>query len=450
MRDIKEIDREYTDEQSFIEYSKAYYQKLVEKQNDTSSLACIRGSAEILREYLEDPRCEAAEAVKDILNIADSYISCEESIDILEKKLYGISERTKADGGVAGAKDELLEKKKQYDRLRDDFNKKHQKSLKSEKDIIQMLRECSEQEISIHEEAVEQLREEVRGVYKEKECLCLGKTFRFADHGELPHKVLVAGAYEGSTGYNILDELGYSDSGKEITIDYKQQGNIIISTALENIRNRSIDDFIVSYIFRMLEKFPAGSLNVHIFDKNPDIIYKRLYNGIQSGNAGGKIKNMVKLHTSAEDLYAFRDVNCDEIIRKTDPSGMPDLYAVYQKDQTDPFNLVILREGLLDNDGRISSEVADVIEYLSGKVGHVCGFRFMLIDNSSSFEKEAASSARIKLKQIEANCELKLVFENDEFSVEDEKVRVLYINGDTESFVHDQAQKIAEISDGSM
>ena len=142
--------------------------------------------------------------------------------------------------------------------------------------------------------------------------------------------------------------------------------------------------------------------------------------------------------------------NCDEIIRKTDPSGMPDLYAVYQKDQTDPFNLVILREGLLDNDGRISSEVADVIEYLSGKVGHVCGFRFVFIDNSCSFEKEAASSARIKLKQIEANCELKLVFENDAFSVEDEKVRVLYINGDTESYVHDQAQKIAEISDGSM
>lgn len=448
MKNIKQLDKEYTINKKLMNLTMACGQSLVDVQKENDILTAIRKSVEILQTYIVEAKTTDVEAAEDSLYLALSYIDCVSCIDDFEKRLYEISDSPEAADIVISEKERLLDTKRHHDGLKESFFAKYHKAIENEKDILQAMHGGLEYEMARLEKVMESIREEARKLYENKETLYIGNEMRWNNTKELPQKIFIAKSLERKTECELLRDIGFNEGGQEYIIDYKNKGNILISSAWNMVRDKAIDDFVVAYVFKALEMFPMGSLNIHIFDRNPDILYKRLYNGIQSGEANENTKRIVQIHTSLGDLNTFRDVNCEDILKKTNPSDRPDLYSVYQTDRSDPFNLVILREGILDGSGHVSSEFLDVIEYLTnpGGVGHVCGFRFLIIDNSSSFERGVTPAVRSKISQISDNCEMKLEYADGKFEISKKKVEVLHISGDVGNFVQDQTQKLMEIS----
>ena len=143
---------------------------------------------------------------------------------------------------------------------------------------------------------------------------------------------------------------------------------------------------------------------VHIIDNNASFLYTRLCNSFQAENSGEAAGKVVQLHSSMELLKTFQDVICADIFKKTSAS-CPDLYSVYENDQADAFHLIILRDGLVKGNGYGSSEILDAVSALTkiNGMGHRCGVRFLIIDDSASFEKAINDKIKFTIMHARIN-----------------------------------------------
>lgn len=259
----------------------------------------------------------------------------------------------------------------------------------------------------------------------------------------LPNKILVGRIPTEVSKVQLLRDIGYDENFKELNLNIKEQGNVIIRTAFEEMSDSKIDEFVVAYVYRFMEAFPNAALNIHIFDDNTNILYKRMLSGFKRENSSEITKKILKIHTSLEDLNEIRDVICEDIFQKT-TVDKPDLYAIYQEDKTDPFNLIVLRDGFLDRSGHASNELLDTIYTLTNKdgVGHRCGLRFLIIDNSESFEGKMLDNTRLQTSQIIENFEYAIGYSKGEFSINKNKIKMVYINGNIEVFIQNRTDRI--------
>lgn len=413
------------------------------ESNGQKDVSKAVNSIALLSNLSKEIDCSEFGLLKDTIQIGNQYVNCFNAIQYYKAVLLGTGSNNPS--AVYDALNQIRMAQSRYDELKAAFLQKYDFSVDSVKALAQVIITSIRDASTKAQNAVDQLKNEAREIAAAEYTTELKKTDPITTSGTLPTELLVARIPVQNASLQIMRDIGIATTYQNVFSDLKNQGNVMVFSDFEHIEDRRIDEFIIAYVLRFIETFPLGTVNVHIYDQNTNYLYKRLNNSFQSENSGEIAKKTVQIHTALSDLASFRDVNCEDIFKKTSVAR-PDLYAIYEEDRSDPFNLIILRDGLVDGSGYASAEILDTINSLTkpGEIGHKCGLRFLIVDDSASFEKNLTASNKHYLSSIQYNCALKIHF-NDRtgFSSNGKPVEVLHIAGNLDAFVQERSIALA-------
>lgn len=340
----------------------------------------------------------------------------------------------------------LADQMERFAREKDFFLNKYNDPADSPEVICHIVLKSLKESRMIENKKADKLKAEAKMIFENDLGTDLDISDNIREKDVLPELLHAARHMHKVEAPNILKDIGITKIHEYVDIDLRNQGNIVIHSDYKDISDEKIDNFIIAYIFRFIELFPLGSVNVHIFNKNSNYLCQRLNDCFKTENSGESIKKTVQLYSSLDKLSALSDVVCNDIFRKTS-SDKPDLYSLYNSDRSDPFNLIILRDGLVDSSGYASAEMLERINILTRITdkGHKCGFRFLIIDNSSSFSRNFNDTTAHLVHSIISNCELRLKYSQGEYAVNEETVDVLNIRNDTDKFIQERSKMITDI-----
>ena len=443
MSTLDNLNAKYVEISNKIETLQSYYGKVSAENNAKGqSVEKITKALQHMKNMVTEVNCSDYSQITDTIAIVETYMLCIDAINEYKKALLSHKKIDRA--VVMKAVDNISKQQTAYDQLKEKYNQKYRFLMNTDAALSAAMSACISNVVSAIQEDVERIKRDAKDIVSKEFSVELRRTDSVAHADMLPEKMLIARNLIQKTTMPLMRELGITDSYQNVEIDLKKQGNIIIQTSFDQMESEPIDNFVLSYIFRYLEAFPVGTVNIHIFDQNANFLYKRLCNCFQSENASEGTKRAVQLHSDLNDLSTFRDVTCEDIFKKTSVSN-PDLYSVHEHDTTDPFNLIIIRDGLVDGSGYSSSEILDAVNSLSkpADIGHKCGLRFLIIDNSTSFDKSLTPNAKHIISQIQQNCSLKLVYSDGKFALDGKQTEVLRVVEDLDLFVQERAQLLA-------
>lgn len=443
MSALDNLNAKYVEIMEAVDTLQIYYGKVsAELGSKTQAREKIEKALQHMKKMISEIRCDDYAQIIDTIAIVEKYILCIDSIHEYGRILLSHKKAERA--VVMKAVDNISKCQSDFDKLKVEFNCKYSYLMNSEDAICSAMAACIGNVVSTIQEEADSVKKEARDIVGKELSVELRRTDEVCSIEILPETILIGRKPVKKTTLQLLKDLGISDSFENIQMDLRKQGNAMIQVFYDQVEAEVIDNFIISYVFRYLEAFPVGTVNIHIFDQNTNYLYKRLCNCFQSENASEGTKKAVQIHSDLADLTTFRDVNCEDIFKKTSVSS-PDLYSIYEHDATDPFNLIIIRDGLVDGSGYASAEMLDAIHSLSkpGDIGHKCGLRFLIVDNSASFEKNLTPNAKHIIGQIQQNCAVKIQYAEGEFILDGKQTEVLHVVDNLDMFVQERAQILA-------
>lgn len=441
MNTLDNLNSKYGDLRNKIDLMQSYSEKIYtqfRKRTDDN----IEKALSYMKEMISKTDCAEYPQILETIAIVDAYIACADAI--LEYKGFLLENRNRNVSSAMKYAERVLHAQDEFNRAKTSYNQRSAYLMNSEDAIKTAMSACITNVVSSIQQQVETIKIEAKEILGREFTVELKNDQDINSSHTLPESLLIARYPVESISSQLLKDIGVTASYQNIYLDIKKQGNILLQTSYEQMEAESIDNFIISYVFKYIEAFPVGTVNVHIFDQNANFLYRRLYNCFQFENASETTKKAVQIHSDLTDLKTFRDINCEDIFRKTSVS-MSDLYSIYEKDATDPFNLIILRDGIVDGSGYASTEVLDAVYSLSkpGDIGHKCGLRFLIVDNSISFERNLTPNIKHIISQIQQNCALKLEFDKGRFHADSKDVDVLQIVDDIDEYIQTQAFAVA-------
>lgn len=338
----------------------------------------------------------------------------------------------------------IITEQERYKEYQLHFNKDFGKNTDTPKALNRIISDSFSDAVKISELKEKDLKNEAREIISKQLTTEVKITDPINKSEELPLDMIVASHYEVENPLEILESLGVKQSSQNIIANLKTQGNVMLHTNFSQLSDDLIDNFVISYIFRYLHSFPLGSANVHIFDKNASHLYRRLTNYFQVSDNRDATKSVVRLHSDMKDLAAFRDVVCEDIFKKI--GSREDLYELYETDRTDPFNLIVLRRGLDEGSGTVKLDAMELINTLSKPkdIGHRCGLRFLIIDGTDFNKNSGQANADRLIQKVIDNCELKISYNKNRFTIHQSSVAVLYQNGDLDKNIRELSARIIE------
>ena len=372
--------------------------------------------------------------------VAKGYAECLDSIRAYKDALIS------QDGKVSDREINLIQlSEEEYVRACDEYCKALNKKIDSPISICKAISYGVEEAIKDVEATISQQQNEAREILAVDTSVELRFSDAIPSHLVLPESMLLAKKPTAEVTREILRDIGIKSVYEDIFTELRTQGNVYVNVDFKDMTNEKIDHFVMAYLMRFIETFPLGAVHVHLFDQNTIYLFKRLINGFASDDASELVRRIVQLHESYDDLAGFRDVLCEDIFKKTSVDK-PDLYKIYESDKSDPFNLIVIRDGLVDGSGYAQTEMLDTINSLTrpGDMGHKCGFRFLIIDCSDSQQSSLSDSNKHVLDLIKQNCELRIDFSNGVFQVKGEDVEVLTIRDDIDVYVQARSKAIAD------
>lgn len=443
MSTIDSVNTQYTNRVKVVDTLRKYAEKVIVEQNNPglSAVEKVSRSMEHLNALLKVVDCKGYVLFGDTITVGTQYLSCFAAINGYKNALLNIG---KGDTGVVRNEiKKVVDAQSAYDQTRDMFREKYSYQVDSVDALNRIITQCIGSAISIEEKAIEQLKNEAKDIVNREYSIDLKMTDSIQTADTLPDSMIVARYPVQRVTQAVLREIGINSTYQNVNMNLHSQGNVIVNSDFKHMADEKIDAFIIAYILRFIETFPLGTAHVHIFNQNTSYLYKRLNNSFQSESAGESVKKIIQIHPSLNDLSTFRDVICEDIFKKTSVNK-PDLYSIYESDRSDPFNLIIIRDGLVDGNGYASSDILDTINSLTkpGDFGHKCGLRFLIVDNSSSFN--IMENNKYQVNSIQDNCELKFNYVEGEFVIDDKKTEVLRIQGDLDVYVQERSKAIAD------
>lgn len=446
MSTIDTLNSQYERVKKDISVLETYDRKVSSVQNDSrvTSAEKVVKSVELISQMMNELDCSSYKLVMTSTELGKQYTECIKAIDRFKNDLIRTFGKDAA--SIKSNQEAIRLAQINYAKLKEKIMQEYGYNSDSTEGLNGLLSMCIGDAIKLEEGKSEELIAKAKEISGKEYSVVLKKNDPVQAEDTLPGDFLVARIPLKSVSQRILRDIGVSSSYENICTNLRLQGNVIVCTDFQHMADESIDAFVMAYILRTIETFPLGTINVHIFDGNTNYLYKRLNNSFQSETSGEATKKTVQIHTNLSDLETFRDVNCEDIFKKTS-TDKPDLYAVYDDDKSDPFNLIVLRDGFIDGSGYASSDVLDVINSLTkpGEVGHKCGLRFLIIDNSISFEKNLAPNNRFLIESIQKNCSLRFDYNDGSFSFGGRPADVLRISEDLDVYTQERSKYIAEL-----
>lgn len=450
MRTIDNINKHYVEVKQELEIFRSYGETISDELNNFSVDAKSRflRTMEHLANLISKADCRKHTFLSDVIAVSMQYKSCIYAIAEYQTALLNMSkgDRNSNSAIVIANANTVKTAQKNFDLANEKFQQEYHAPIKNLDMLNSILLNSIRTAILSLEQTLRMLQDEARDVLANECGIELRPGTAVHSAKMLPTEMLVARYAVSGAPYIVLRDIGVTSNYANIFHNLREQGNILIKTSFESMADDAIDAFVVAYVLRSLETFPLGALNVHIIDNNASFLYMRLCNSFQTENAGEAAGKVVQLHSSMELLKTFQDVVCADIFKKTSAS-CPDLYSVYENDQTDAFHLIVLRDGLVNGNGYGSSEILDAVSALIkiNGMGHRCGVRFLIIDDSASFEKAINDKIKFTLENIQKNCALQLEYSNGRFSSGEKLVETLRIVGDLDGFVQTCSQEIASM-----
>lgn len=444
MNTIDNINKQYTDKLKTIDY----FQKSLNKIKDIqfNSKYSKKEKATLTLDYLNKLRNDVDYIqypfFDETVSLGNCYFSCIDAIDSYKKVLLSLNDSNSA--SIEEQINRIETTQNNYDHGKKTFNEKYGYSIDSIEELNQVFVKCLDSSILISNNQIDELKEEASDIVNRQSPINLKISDTFQTIEELPTSMYIARCLTQSKTQMVLRDIGITNAYQNISINLRDNGNIIVNSDFKSIGNE-IDELIIAYILRFIESFPLGAVRVHIFNQNASYIYKRLNNGFKREDMGDNMNNIVQIYSSFDFLSNIRDVICEDIFKKTS-IDKPDLYSIYNSDKSDPFNLIVIRDGFVDGSGFVSAELLDTIYSLSNpdNTGHKCGLRFLIIDNSSSFSKNLNDTSKHLINQIHDNCELIIDYESGNYSISGNKAEVIRIKDDMELFVQERTQAITD------
>ena len=419
---------------------------LKSRAGNISTFDCLTGivkSAESTIYFFEQ---DNSQIFLDLLALTKNGLNYLRSISDYKNAMLKFAENNK-DSSYLKISDKLQSDQNEFEVSRKDFLNKFNVNINSEQSIIDVfLYLLSEQtnRVTADNDAIKnQAKEILAGI----ESLELHSEWPNKECAELPEKMTLARRNTGKKTCELLSEIGISSEYDYFDVNLRSQGNVLIETDFEQTLDKELDSFVLAYIFKFLEAFPVGMANVYIFDRNPNILNQRFNNIFKEGNYSERAKKAVTLlnYNSLSEISDITRVITDDILKKTSYE-YPDLYSIHAIDKSDPFTLIVLRDGLLDQGGHSAASILDTINALTkpDDAGHVCGIRFLIVDDSSSKAKNIGDGAEFLINSIKNNCEIRLNYSDEKFVYDGKQVEVIHIVDELNGFVQQRSTELAQ------
>ena len=292
---------------------------------------------------------------------------------------------------------------------------------------------------------ISSVKQEALMEINKQESLVIGNNCLFSE--KLPEKLTFARTLSKSKPSNLLKAIGRNELYDDIYTNLRANGNVYVETDFHHTTDAELDVFVLAYIFKFIESFPLGAVNVHIFDRNPNKYNQRLHNLFKEGNYSELAKKTVSLYDyqSLEQLNEITSVITSDIFRKTNLE-YPDLYSLYDIDKTDAFNLFVLRDGLIDSNGYSANKVLQNLSMLTkpNEQGHMCGIRFLIIDDCISRQTTTNGNIGYLVDSISSNCDVHIRYDENKFSFDGKRIETLRFNGELDKIIQERATQLAE------
>ena len=307
----------------------------------------------------------------------------------------------------------LKQSRSEFDMSKKQLGEKHGLHLSVETDICSAYSSIISQKKGQLIQEIERVLEEARNSFSEEWSLDIRSNDKYVNVETLPEAMLIAKCPTEDKPCELMVDINRDVSYKDIFVNLKEQGNVLIETDYAHTLDKELDQFVLAYIFRFIDMFPIGMANVHIFDRNPNRYNQRLSNIFKDGSYSERTKKVISLYdySTLSELKDVSSVIIEDTFKKFSYEHK-DLYSVYEIDKTSPFTLIVLRDGLLDQSGYSAYNILENINSLTtpSESGHMCGIRFLIIDDSSSKETNGNDNTGFLIDSIKNNCSTKASF----------------------------------------
>ena len=431
---LNELNKAYIyDKRAAAEIKRSLDAISVKKDPDTDTMiSYISEFKNIIQKY--PPADQDGLSANDVIVLCDQFVRCIETINKYQRSLisYTISNKEI---------DEVVNEQKKLDAIKARFKSTHEiKSLNSVTHIMQRSLSALYSEKAKRIESAMQSAKDILNA----EPIELKSDDDIKSGVALPAKLIVAKAGNNKTDLELLKDIGISSNQEPIYSDVQESGNIWVDYAPSNKSDADLNRFIVAYIMKFIESFPLGAAQVSIVDKNPAAVYSAMVNVFQNDANGDNARDTVRIFDKLKPVIDRCRQHSNDVFVKFKETGQT-LFDLYDTDQSDHFELVILKNGISERDYS-SSEIQDSIKSLTlpKEQTHRCGIRFLIVNEIKPDDRERTKEARI-IDEIKKNCEIVLNYKNGKFMYKDNSVECLKVNGDIETYVRIRASKLAEL-----
>ncbi len=231
--------------------------------------------------------------------------------------------------------------------------------------------------------------------------------------------------------YNLMVGTSVLNEGHGLFLNYLTGGNVWIESNNLKENSQLIDNFIVSYIFKILEMFPLGKVQFYILDKEDRWIFKKFALNMNSENANYLCKNTITIYK--DEYEFFNDIKikkCNEISKKM-TSGLNNIYDLCAADSDETIRFAIVRNPL---NQFTNEELETIIPLIRvNDTAHRCGFRFLSILD----RKDQSNLSFDILNQILENSEIQFKVEDQSFMINDSLIQQLNIDDEVIKFIEE-------------
>ena len=390
-----------------------------------------------LKDITAKTNCSSYPDLQETILLYEQYIKCSKTIEKYQKSMLDSSDNA----SLMSIMNNMVKEQEKMDSMKNAFIAKHGVTISSAEEFISIAFLCIDNTLKLIRKEKGDVKNQARNIMGLDTSVELsGNNAVFGK--ALPDNIIV-GRYSSSNEVTkLMKDIKVNRIYQSIGLDVRKNGNIFIKTDYTSIDNNLIDEFVIAYIFKFIESFPLGSVNVHIFDKNPNYRYVTLNNIFSNENAGETTKRIINLYNDYRKIDIFKS-KANDIYKKI--STKNDLFSLYQDDQSEAFNLIVIRDGLLGS-GYGSADFIETVRFLteSNNIGHRCGFRFLIIDDSVSRGREVNDNNAFVIDSILKNSEVVLDYKTDRFYMNNIEIDVLKIVDNIDAFIQNRAVNIAE------
>ena len=245
---IETIRNEYNDNDTYINLFQNVYDNLIQNQDIQKSIKNLlalhkAGSVEFLPAFKQLLPCIYAfdNLLQEVEKTSSFYFKGEvkvRAMDIIAKR----------------------------NELRERFQNHFADQQFSEQAIIRELINCVSEQISVLKANANALKANARDFITTYDAKAIAISSKTTETSNLPETICV-GTYKNkslSKDSNELDSI-LNQACKEVSVDIRNSGNIIISASNTDNRSENLYNFICRVVLRYYDSFPLGALRVHFY-----------------------------------------------------------------------------------------------------------------------------------------------------------------------------------------